>query len=257
MRLIAAVLLSTVLILSSAGCKDRARKQAAKSAFNEIGESGQNVRKSIKEGMTEDGLVIDYEVLEEQQRTMEKAGEKLGGKEGESLKIFAAIQGESNAYAKKIEQRSAEMIASLDWETLASTGDYETRRKTLRDHAAFNLEVIAYFDSRPAELGRRLDAIKFTGKDRTDLERGFTSSFGKMLPLIREIRQCDITACEIGVRTIDLLEKEKGKWRWNAANEAVDFENDAAYETFAVEMARLIEAGQRQLELQQQMIKGL
>ena len=90
--------------------------------------------------------------------------------------------------------------------------------------------------------------------ERNQFEQGFNAKFASTLTLILGIRQCEITACEIGIRLIDLLEKEQGKWRLDAATDTLEFDNDDALAAFNKAIAEFQVAGARQVELQQEFV---
>ncbi len=255
MRIISALLLAVALVLPSA-CKNRSEEaKKKKEAYDELRAGENEVKKSLE--MTEEGLKVDHEALANNQKRVEAAAEKLGGKQGEALKILAKIQADSNKIAKDIDARSQEFIAALDWKSLESNADYDARRTVMRDYAKFNRETIEIFAGRPTELNQQLDDINFKGKEREDLEQGFNSSYGPMMITIRKIRECDIAACDISVRILNLLEKDKGKWSWNTADEVIDFENAATSAAFQKEIQAFQEVGELQIQLQTKLIQGL
>ena len=256
MRLSTTVLLAAALALPT-GCKDRAQVQKEQEALNEIEASGQELRESLKKGLSEDGLEVDHAVLEKQQQAIEAASRKMGGKKGEALKVLAGIQAESNAISKEIERETEQFLTVLDWSGLQAEGNYDERRKRSRDFAAFNQGVIEFFGSRPQELKKRFDEIDFKGRDRDDIEKGFNGQFVKMNSMIRQIRQCDITCSEIAVRMVDILEQNKGKWSWNAEAGHLEFNEDSAKDAFNKEFLELQKIGSRQIELQTQIVNEL
>ena len=242
------------------GCKNESPGDAAsypgaqqeQDALNELAVIQEEHKDAIK--MTEEGLVIDQEALDRAQKATAEAADKVGGKRGQALKVMAEFQAESNKVSKETEQRGNQFLQMLDWGTLESEGDYETRRKFMTEYAQYNREVTEFFESAPGNIGKRLDEINFQGRERAGIERGFNSEFGPMLKLVRGIRQCEITCCEIGIRIINLLEREQGKWSVNAATGSLEFENDEAIEAFNKAIAEFQAAGARQVELQQQVL---
>ena len=62
---------------------------------------------------------------------------------------------------------------------------------------------------------------------------------------------------EAGARILNLLEKDKGKWSWNTADEVIDFENAATSAAFQKEIQAFQEVGELQIQLQTKLIQGL
>lgn len=226
--------------------------QQEQDALNELAAIQEEHKDAIK--MTEEGLVVDQEALDKTQKATAEIADKIGGKRGQALKVMAEFQAESNKVSKEIGQRGNQFLKMLDWDTLANEGDYETRRKFMTEYAQYNRDVTAFFESAPDNISKRLDEINFQGRERLGIERGFNSEFGPMLKLVRGIRQCEITCCEIGIRVITLLEKEQGKWSVNAATGSLEFENDEAIAVFNKAINEFQIAGTRQAELQQQVL---
>ena len=250
-------LLAVALVVLATGCKDAREQAKEKEVWNEISNEHETFRKELKEGMTDEGLVIDQEAIERQHLALQSAGEKLGGVKGQALEIMAGFQRESAAWSGKIEEGSQKMVTAIDFSNLGRDNDYEERREVLRDYMELNQQVTDYFETAPDEVIRKLDAINFHGKDRRDMEAGFTNQIAKMKPLIRGIRECDRVCCEISLRMIDILEKEKGMWTWNEAEGMIEFENDDAIAAFNKEVELLTANGQKQLDLQQELVNTL
>jgi hypothetical protein len=254
MRLLPIILLAGLISLLG-GCKNKSRasySQEQQDALNELATIQDEQRDALK--MTEEGLVIDQGALDKTQKATAKAADQIGGTAGQALKVVAEFQAESNTISKEIARKGQQFLQMIDWESLATKGDYEARRQFMMKYAQYNRDVTEFFENAPDNISKRLDEINFQGQERNQLEQGFNAKFTSTLTLIRGIRQCEITACEIGIRLIDLLEKEQGKWRLDAATDTLEFDNDDTLAAFNKAIAEFQVAGARQVELQQEFV---
>ncbi len=242
MKLLQIILLVGLIPLLG-GCKNE-------SPGNDLNELAVVQEDALKDAfnMTEEGLVIDQEALDRSQNAAAQAAVKMGGKRGQALMILAELHAESNKISKEIEQRGNQFLQMLDWDTLESEGDYETRRKFMTEYAQYNRKVIEFFEREQRNLSKRFDEINFQGRERAEIERSFNLS----LEQVFGVRQSEITFVEIGIRLINLLEREQGKWSVSSATGPLEFENDEAVEAFNKAIDDLEAEGARQVELQQQ-----
>lgn len=238
-------------LLCLGGCDNKSEARKEQEALDEMIATQKN---NDTVNMTEDGLVVDHEALAKRQAATEKAAATIGGVKGKALQVFADFQADSNKLAKEIDERSTAFVSALDWESLATKKDYDARRKIMTEYSQFNKDVIEVFEGRPDEISKKLDDINFKGKDRNEMEQGFNSTYKPMLPLVRGIRECDITGCEIVTRTLNLLEKDHGNWSWNADEGIINFENEATSEAYEKEMIKFDGIAKKQTDLQNRLI---
>lgn len=244
-------------VLMGVSCDQAARRQKQREAADELKQSRQTIHDSMK--MTDEGMQVDFNAVDQHRAHLESAGEKMGGKLGEALKISAELQGEINELGKKCADASEDFVKAVDWQTLSEKRDYEARRKVLNDYIALNRQALDQFGNYHRRVMVRLDEIGFTGSEREKFDKGFLKNKKETTELVRTIRQCDIDCSEIALGVINRMEKIGDAWSWNAEEELVEFTENADVEWFGAEMDKFQQKGELQLRAQEdfaKMIKG-
>lgn len=240
--LLKAFAVAGLVLLSSC---DRARKQQErKEALRELEESKQAVTDSLE--MTEDGLRVDHDVLDKHAQSLRGAADKVGGKQGEAIRVVADMSDELNKLGKRCEEMVPAFVAVIDFKTLSANRDFEARRKVLAEYEEVNRQILESYESFGTRLEKSLDDIGFKGEERRSFQRGALSQHGKLLPLVREIRGADVECINVARRVLDQLERVGTGWKWGEESEQVEFDEDAEIDIFNGEMA----AFQKQAEIQ-------
>lgn len=243
------------LCLCSGSC-DRVRKQQQeREALREMKSSKDEVLDSMT--MTEEGLTVDMEKVKQAQQTLQKSGDKIGGKAGESIKMIAELQGKLNLHAQKCIEAADEAIPFFDMEALSKTRDYASGIGKFKNLISVNEETLAAFEAFRPEVTKRMDEIGFTGKDRNDFERGFERKWGRTYELVKVIRNSDIDLGKSGLALMEGLQKGDDQWDWDTEDQSITFKNDTQIEWFEAHMSRIEELGKTQSQAQQDLIQHL
>ena len=241
-------LLLTLAALSTVSCEKMKQRQAREEALNELNATKQEFAEQLE--MTDEGLNVDFDAIDEHKRKVEQAADKMGGKVGEAMKVVTSMQAEINRLSRECAEGAERFVETLDWQTLAADRDYEARRKQMREYADLNTRTLAAYERYPKDVAGKLDQIGFTGKERSDFEAGFQRMQRKTVSLVRTIRQCDIECATVGIGLMDRLEKLGDSWHWNADEERVEFTADEDLEWFQGEMDKFTQIADKQIEAQ-------
>ena len=239
-------------------CEKTSQRINQEQATRDIEQSHKELSDSMK--MTDEGLQVDRESLEKHRKNLESAGEKMGGKKGEAMKIVAEIQGELNEFVKKHETATTQFLAAIDWSQLAKDQDYEERRNTLKEFITSNEQMRDKTVAFHQTVLDRLDKIGFQGSERDNFDKGFLQNRDQMNEIITTIRQCDIDVSNISISVIDRLEKLGDEWQWNKEDKNITFTYEADAKWFNAQMDEFSKKAETQLQAQEKMVnmmKGL
>lgn len=241
-------LLLILPLLTTVSCERAKRNQARQEAINELDATRREFADKFE--MTDEGLNVDFDAIDQHNRKVNQAADKMGGKLGEALKVVTSMQAEVNRLSKECGEQTDLFVETLDWQTLAANRDYEARRKMLRGYIDINEQTVAAFEKYPKDVNAKLDEIGFTGRERSDFDAGFQRTQRRTVGLVRTIRQCDIDCAKVAIGVMDRLEQIGDAWKWNAEEEVVQFDDDSDVEWFQGEMEKFTTLADKQLEAQ-------
>ena len=241
-------LLLILSVVSTVSCDRGKQRQGREEALNDLQATKKEFADKIE--MTDEGLSVDFDAIDEHNRKVNQAADKMGGKLGEAMKVVTSMQAEINRLSRECAEGADRFAEAVDWQTLAAKRDFEARRQQLRGYIDINEKTLAAYEKYPAEVTAGLDRIGFTGRERKDFEAGFQRSQRRTVGLVRTIRGCDIECAKVGISVLDRLERIGDAWTWNADGEVVEFEADEDLEWFQGEMEKFTALADKQIEAQ-------
>lgn len=252
MKHIYCFLISAALLGGISSCEKSKNRKQQEQAVEDMKQTNKELFDNMK--MTDEGLQVDHESLEKHRKGLKSAGEKMGGKPGEAMKIVSEVQGELHELAKKQEVATESFLAAIDWGQLAQKKDYEARRNTLKEYISINEQLLQKATGFHQIVMDRLDQIGFTGKERTEFDQGFLKNKTEYDEHVTTIRQCDIDVTNISIAVLDRLEKLGDDWQWNAEQEGIAFTHDEDIEWYNAQMDEFQKKAQVQLQAQEKLL---
>jgi hypothetical protein len=90
---------------------------------------------------------------------------------------------------------------------------------------------------------------------RNDILAGFHKSRSPILAKVLEIRDCDVQFCQTLLKLIDLADSQWGRWRYDAAQGKVLFNENASAEIFNQLHKQLEGLSKKEIQLQGEVVK--
>ena len=243
-----------LVLLGLVSCGKSKREEEAE-AFKEMERSRLEMADRMK--MTDEGLEVDFEAIDEHKKDMLKSADKVGGDMGAILKIIADLQGPLTEAGKACEAQTPLVIEALNWKALAEDGDYEGRRGNLERCIEVNRKCMEVYEAFAPEVIRRVKALGMKDAELKDFEKGFVGAQGEMRGMIQTIRGCDIEISELGIAMLDRLEKAGEGWKWDGATEQILLEDDADVERFGEKFTAMEEVAAKQKAAQEEFVRML
>ncbi|MEM9081057.1 MAG: hypothetical protein AAGC74_10235 [Verrucomicrobiota bacterium] len=167
---------------------------------------------------------------------------------------LAQIEDTTQQISQKLDLYTERFGEHFNWKSLARSRDYERHRRYFTQFRSVNRQVIDSFASQPAALRTQLDQLGFQGPQRQTFVRDFLATHQPTLDFIALIRICDIQACDVALRIIDLLQGEGIKWDWNDQNNTPSFQNPSTAKAYDAEIEKFRKIVGRQVKAQQDFV---
>lgn len=186
----------------------------------------------------------------------EKAGQGAKGEFARAMRAMVLTLRDIQAPLRAYNAASAQVSAILEGGPYAvkSIAEIETRIATIENFRRMNDGLDSVYKALPDRMRRNLLAEGLTGTEVDSAVAGFNSN-----PRFRttaDIRQCDREMANALLGQFELLKTEFGKWELVEGSDGplVEFQNDAAATAFDKFHDDIQTAGERQENLQRQMM---
>ena len=211
----------------------------------------QDLKNSVSNGTPGERLKVD-----EIAREMTDASQNLSGDNQTMVRASAAYLAQITAATRIYDEGldALEKAEVLYPENIVSKATLQNRRMAVEKFLAaaehykkFQVDAEKIFR---AELVRQ----KASPTAMETAMRDFQASVRGKNHLVVQIREADIRMGQAMLGLIDLQESRWGKWKYNKAEETIDFESDDDVEKYAKFLRVIEEIGVEQRQLQQQVL---
>ncbi len=222
--------------------------------IRELQDNAKEFAEDLEQRIKEDGS-LSTEGMDQQQEKLAAAATKIGGKLGQGIQAINELNGEIAVLARELEEMTANISSLMDWEALVKEKDYQRRREFLVQFAEKNQRMLTTYQEYPGKLTAKLDAIAYTGPERTSFESETLKGFTEISSFVTSVRNDDLLFVTTLQSLLDALEKEHGNWSIEDGN--VVFENEELLAKFNETNETIQKLGARQIETQNKLVEHM
>jgi len=251
--LLFAILLSSLLLGTS--CKDKAQKTEA---LNELEEAHLALQKKQAEELeTTGGISHNPESLDNVIEAAKKLETNSTGDEAKVAKIMRVFMQDIQADSTSLVEAQKGLTAAMDYSNVKSAADIDALSGGVKKYQQLNTELTTKVKSGwLSELQQNLEKEGVGAKIKDGTIKGFNSQMSSQKPHLLTIRQTDNDLCLTILKQHELLKKYFGKWTWDTATSALNFEDGTALKLFNEQSTKLQEISQKQLEAQKKLLQA-
>jgi hypothetical protein len=234
----------------------RAQRNAfLKQLENAAADSKQQVREAFNE---ENGLSPEKSAaaMERFQQELGKAEQNLSGEDarvaGATRKWLGALQDKTLAYSKLVEEIDLEN--TLDF-TKVERPELATRKKNVQRMLAANNELRHAIEGAEASFESELVSADISKRMREEVLSGYRQGARRKHEMLIKVRATDAEIGDAAIQILDLMDREWGKWQFDAAQDQLSFNEDEPIKIYGEQMGRIQKASEEQIEAQRLLVQ--
>jgi hypothetical protein len=191
-------------------------------------------------------------------QAMDRAAEKASGTEAAMMRASSAYFGRIQAAAERYTTHhtvltDAEVLSPVE---LKERGEIERRRGIVRDFVGANEHLAKTISSGADLFEEELRKAHLPERAHAEVMSGFKRGFDRTRPISLKIRALDAEFGQLMMSVLDLLDGQWGKWRFDADDDLLYFDDDTVEEKYTGYVERIDELAQEQEELQRQLLEA-
>jgi biopolymer transport protein ExbB/TolQ len=237
--------------------KARSNAQQVKTELARLQTANQEVRESMRKELDEKGVIESGDAqLKRLENQFKEASDKLSGPDKLIMESSAAyaqtMQAEMKKYNAAVEAfQSAEV---LNVKAIDSREQIAAKRVVVQKFVDVNTQLTTFLKQASQIYEKELRERKLSESTLKEVMRGFNRSVEARQPLLMEIRGCDDRLGKAALGTLDLLDKQFGKWRFDSSVNQVIFEDDEALERYNGFLDVINKAAEDQVAAQEKLL---
>lgn len=255
------VLVFIVVVAAIAGYRvyQKEKQEKLNDASNQIVATSDEMRRKMQEEMKRDGFVSTKTALESGQKLQEAMAEqaaKVGGEDGQAMKIAAdftaRIQTVAKPYAALME--TTEISNPFELTTAKTKEDLVSRRQFATEMLRLSNAIKDEMEVATSKLRDAFKEAGLTSKRSQALLDDMCRGFESTLPANRKIRATDEVLAKGLLELCDFAEKEWGKWK--VEDGQMIFDDQQLLDQFNAIGERIGKAADEQIAAQQELLKS-
>jgi len=252
---ICGVALSASLI----GLNTARKSQKSQAMLKEIREAAKEFREDTQNSFDpEAGITnIDLAQYDRMQSRFDKVAADASGNDAAIAKALSAIVSRTRDAMAKYNAALQELTdaAVLNPGTLTNQSQFAARRDVVDRFLKANDELKVFTSESEKKILEDLRRLKVSPRQQEGFMRGYRSKAGEVNLLALKVRRTDTQIGSAMLAALKILEDNWGRWKYDAATDQIEFDDDPVIEAYNQVLVAMDEASTEQVALQKQIIK--
>ena len=248
------------LIFCCNSCKDtKSTKQKEKEndAIEEIQRAADKMKADQAKAIEKDGGISgDPKSMDGMIEATKKLEEVSTGDEAKSAKVMRIFMQSIQTDMAEITKQQQNLVEGTNYSNVKTAADLDALSNKVKLYQTANATLMNKVKSgweQSLRSGLAKEGVKQSYT--TSFMRGVKTGLDKNKPHLLVIRQTDDEMCQAILAQHAVLKKYLGKWKWNAAEGAPDFQDNAALQAYNAQAVKIQNASTRQLEAQKKVVQ--
>jgi hypothetical protein len=200
---------------------------------------------------------VQLKGLSEYRAQVDSASKRMSGDDGQAAQAMAVCMAKWERAQKDFAEsmKDFDAPAVIDFKTLYAKGQLEQRRQAVQNYLKANETLRVAFSREESDLEAELRSRQMPAGTRNEILTGFRKSRTAVLAKVMEIRDCEANFCQALLKLLDLADSQWGRWRYDAAQGKVLFNETASAETFNQLHKQIEGLSKKEVQLQGEVVK--